>query len=846
MPDLAGYNACLAIGGASLGRLLRARIEPLAREALRGATVPLPMAPGSSLDVAVTADPLAMIDATAGTAGVRLDCRASLRMGVFANSLVDLGAASIPAALSNVPLSVSNVPVTASLQLSISGTTASRQVLVDIAGLTVTVGALPVDAATLGTQLTQQITQIIQGTGGTVRSAEVTNSVNAIHAAIPETVRDLVDRRLRSLFPLPFPVELPEPNPAVLCGIAPHQFDVGFLPGAPASGGSPATAPCLGVATTLLSGESGTLANLRSPLPATELAGLFVDNFLLLNTICCALRMTPELSGLGAPTQSPRRGDNPMCCAWRNLRLATRIDGREFTVFEASVCIDATDPNNKRFVVHLDMETSEALWVARVRADIPISLSLQAGQVVPTIGQAQVDVQVSLTALAIVLLIAAAVVVAAALAVVGGIIGGIVAGIVAGLAAAATGALIGGGIGVALGVVVGVIAAVAIGNALSGGPVPGLVNSATGLVGGGATGLELIPRGLRDVFGQVEATRLRFDDVEVYGRLVPPNVDAELSRSTQIVIPANSGIDLDRGRLVPLSDPSCDLAWRPPLSIGRFRLAGGVMATEPAALAAVSGASYASLDLADARRARLPESGGSILAALVPVSAEEPLRPAVFIMRTGERRFAKGAVWRDLQGRLQLKYAVFSAPAAIRLEQSWSSRRGDRTDSGNAFTLAHQVARTGRFRALHGAELSAPVSYTWLWNSSPIENGASLPGGVRLATVAGDTCTIETEMGAPIEGQICVEATDAHGVTVATCIAINRRGVDESPHPALERELNMWPNDFSHFIDALLARRGGEPGWQPFAQPVEKAVLTTRPIEEQVLEQFAQMQPFKG
>jgi len=148
MTDIAGFDACFAIGAGGLGQALQGQIQPAARNALRGMLLPLTNAPVSTLDVSANVSPSASIDGSAASptdrrASITLTGSGDLRMGVNGTTLVTLplGGGTLPGALNNVPISVT-IPISATLTMAI-GVAGTQVVIGDPVAVTVQTPGFP-------------------------------------------------------------------------------------------------------------------------------------------------------------------------------------------------------------------------------------------------------------------------------------------------------------------------------------------------------------------------------------------------------------------------------------------------------------------------------------------------------------------------------------------------------------------------------------------------------------------------------------------------------------------------------------------------------------------------------
>ena len=839
--SLGGFDVCFALGAGTVGQALQSQLQPLARDALRNVNLALPNTPAATLDVSFNVAPGATIDA--GHVTITGTGSGDLRMGVNGQSMVSLPIGGVvPSALANVPVSVSAIPITVSFGLTIAAAGGgANQVVIDRATLTVTFGGgfPPANlSSTIASTLTSELTAIVTGIGGTVLSAEVTNTANALAAAIPTTVHDLVQHRLEGLFPLPIDFTVPAVDPTTFCNIGLRDVRAALLPGAPASGGTPATDPCLAIATVLLPSSAGDIAALTSPLPMGQPAGLFFDNFFLISAICCAVERAPQFRGLPGTHVEPVRGAQSPFCEWSGINVSTTMNGREFHLQDVRVTLDGSNPSAKSFSMHLEMTTSDTGWSARALVDVPITLQVQSGSVVPIVGTPMIDVHVDLDWW--VYLVEAVIV--AVLAVVSAVIGGALGWVAAAIAAAVSAAIsvtaavvVGAAIGAVVGIVVGIIIVVAVNNAINS-ALPATVRGALGALGDGvSTALNVIPTELQQAFGRLEAAALHFDDLGVFGHVtVPAPADQHfLLNVSDLVVDPGMGVDLDHGAVVPPNDPGCDIEWRVAHydlprrameAMVEFEVArsiprsvvGGLRPTLPpmleaahaAAMATVTGVSYAGLHLAHVQGLPYPTHGGSVFAMSVPTDVIEPAHPLLFAVRTGEGRFAKCAAWQDASNRLHLRFALFDTPAALRLTLSASSHRGPTVPSRNPFETTWQVSRDLAYVAVP-ATLRSPVTYQWLWNGSVIHDGyGPLAGGVARVDVSNDRCTLHTDMGVDLHGELCVQATDASGVQLIVCRALDLVGTEsESDLP----QLGQLALDSTHWLEVWKSIHGGDP-----------------------------------
>jgi hypothetical protein len=783
--DLAGFDACFAIGEVGVGQALQGRIEPLARDALRGVDLFLPGTPAATLDLNLEVGPNATI--SSGSVQIPLtNAIGDLRMSVLGQSMVTLPAGgTLPAGISSVPVSVGNISFSATLTLTIGRSGAAQQVTIGQTSVQVTASPPGGLKAAIKAQLIAQLTAILGGTG-TIVDSQVDAQAGALEAAIPAELARVVRTRLQGLFPLRIDYALPNVSESTFCNIGLRDVRVALLPA-----GS-ATAACLVIATTLLPSSTGRLPDLGSPLPAGERAGLFFDNFFLASAVCCGLQSSPQFSGLGEPDDKPTR--DAKRCGWKNRNVATVIDGRNFRIREASVTLDESNQNDKSFAVFFFMTTSDTGWDAEVRVNTRIRLRAENGLIVPVIERPDVEVRVSFAWWVWAIAILLVVIVAALVAVLAGAIGGAIAAFAGGAAVAIAGtALFTAGIAGGAMLVIGLVLMVIVMDAIAGG-IRQTLQAAVSTLQGELERVRVIPQELLDAFGRLVPAVVHFDDLSVLGRVVvpPPPGERPLISVNDLVIQPGGGIDLDRGTTVAADDPDCDLEWGRLAPVVAMRMVGSglaagmlpsaLSATWTAAMVPVGGTSYAGLTLAMIRRLPFPPRGGSIAPYGIPLAAQEPPQTLVFGARTGEGRYAKGSAWQDNVGRLHLRYMLFDTPSAIRLTHIWSRRQGPRVTDAIAFKLGPEGTgsrppRLPQWDVVNICRLTAtpvtlqpPVGYEWLWNGGTIRDGdGPLEGGIASVAITGPSCVLESIEGETLSGEVCVRGTDRFGIAAQIC-----------------------------------------------------------------------------
>jgi hypothetical protein len=666
---------------------------------------------------------------------------------------------------------------------------------------------------------------------------------NTAAQVVQRAVKQAVAGAAALLFPQEIPIALSTSGP---CGFFPRELGVKLLPGAPGVGGTPGTVDALGLLVGLRS--AGTPRNpasvASSSLPASASGVLVVSNRLLIDLVCCVLpERIPALVGV---TPTPTNTATEVCCSWSNLR-DVNLGGAQFTeVGELRLCLET---QGFRFEGRRLIQRGTGWWV-EVRFDIRVAMRRSGGAIVPFPDNPDIDVDAFLEWW--VWLVAG--IVGAILGAVAGFVGGVGVGAAAGAVAGAVaaGAAIGAAVGVAVAAALQVpLGAVAesLGTALAGVLAP--------VSAGLASGLQLLPPDLTAAFGTLELTGDPvIDDVSLAGRVALRPGPRPVAESGGLVLAFGGMLDLDRGQVLAAPEPGeaadldADLAWEEPghgkLGVSSWESrfgwglsksfgTGGVSARGSARLVAVSGASFWSLTEGDLERLAYPARGGRISFGDVPLAGtKDPVEPRVFAVRTSEGRYAKCAAWRDAGGQLHLRFLTYDTPLRLWLQAGWHTTRGrivPSTIRSVVPTVEYQLSRRGTFTAM-APRLHAPVSYTWFWDGRLVSGAGTLPDGTTRFEAAGSTFRLETRMGDPLNGELCVRARDATGFEATACRNLDFAGT-ETKAARLGIEHTLLVNDLAR----VLRQQGPDPDPAPDVWRT-LAVLHT-PVAEQLPQALA-------
>jgi hypothetical protein len=435
---LGGFDACLAVGGDQLGGILADLLGPF----LSGALAELLPTNGAFslglIDVVVA--PTAAIDAVQGR--VRLTVTAGVVLTVLG---------------SDTPLPGLTAEIALDVAFGTTGTGSDREMVIDRAGVEVTLLGL------------------------------------ALPPLLLDPVLELIAGAVGGIFPRPFPVDLPGGTPAT-CDIGLRDLAVAVLPGQGST-----TQGCLAVLTSLLADAEGDVAALRSPLPVDRTAGLFLDNVFLLRSIACEVQHSPQLAGLPAPTHQAQRTDPVPFVEWTGLSLEQEADGRTIEIRALKVAIDGADPRHKSFVVTADLRVVHPLFKADVALRVPLTLRAQDGALHVDVGEVTHVAHVRLRLLGIVIEVALAIVV----------------GVLAAILSSVIGVL--GGAAITVGVFGALVAALVIAVHRR---IGAAITAATTAPIAPIEPEQVIPKPLLELFGALAVDAVVLDDLEVYGTLV--------------------------------------------------------------------------------------------------------------------------------------------------------------------------------------------------------------------------------------------------------------------------------------------------------------------------------------
>jgi hypothetical protein len=257
-----------------------------------------------------------------------------------------------------------------------------------------------------------------------------------------------------------------------------------------------------------------------------------------------------------------------------------------------------------------------------------------------------------------------------------------------------------------------------------------------------------------------------------------------------------------------------------------------------ARLVLLGGRSFFGLTENDIAELTYPFNQGGISNLLIPHSdSSNPSSTVVFAVRTSEGRYAKCAAWQDSGGRLHLRYRTYDTPLPLTLTATWTSTRGRQIASSFDGLLAfteYAVSRRGTLRA-EPRTLRAPVTYRWTWNGAAISGAGTLAGTTAQFSVAGAVCTIQTRMGEPLAGEICVAATDATGFEVTSCRQFNLSGTERQSERSAGLDLLTRLVD----VGQLIVPNRPEPDPAPDAvfAPTSGLAAQTAPLTQATFEE---------
>jgi hypothetical protein len=678
-----------------------------------------------------------------------------------------------------------------------------------------------------------------------VGGVTLANMRAAVLAAVLAAVVDAV----RSSFPIVKDVALPTTGP---CSIFPRNLSLKFLD--PDSSHDPSLTFML----TLLGTSSGDFGGTTtSLLPAGNEGVLVISNNLLIELLCCLIPQSAALSGLSGI--APTRTTTPnVCCRWNNVPNLS-IGGESLEAPRFEVCIV-----NGGIQVSGDLAKHGTGWWVTANFSLTVTLRRTGNSITPVSGAPALHVDSGVEWW--VWLIAVLVVIV--LAVIGFFIGGPLGS-----------ALIGAGVGFLIGALISgaVLLAIYSVASLAGTVIEGAVGALTGEL----EALQLLPNDLTDIFGTLDLVGDPVvDDMSVRGHVVLPNNYPSRAESADQVINRDEAIDLDRGIVQPLGstfDPDFDLSWQahplvassnataiarttartsksPAASAAASAAAslvndlGSVVFQYPpdittrgsARLVLLAGRSFFGLTESDLAELVYPANHGGIVNSLVPQSdSSNPPSTVVFAVRTSEGRYAKCAAWQDSRGRLHLRYRTYDTPLPLSLSAIWTSTRGavvGTSVSAFAVVTEYEVARRGTLRATLQTT-HTPVVYRWMWNGSAISGTGTLAGTTAQYTVAGAVCTIQTQMGQPLAGEICVTASDATAFEATVCRQLNLSGTERQSErsPLLDQLTHMA--ELNQFVVQNKPGPDPDPGAM-FTLPSSLAADTSPAAQETFNAQF--------
>ena len=333
------------------------------------------------------------------------------------------------------------------------------------------------------------------------------------------------------------------------------------------------------------------------------------------------------------------------------------------------------------------------------------------------------------------------------------------------------------GLGAVFGGIVGAIVAavvLAIVEAVAEGIADGLISDG---ISGAIGGIPAIPLG--PIGGGLTLTSIVLDDLELRSTIVR-SVSVPVKSQGSHSSPAGFAVDLDTGLITADVRYQSDLVWEP---------GSALSANGPSGLT-ITGTAFQALT--PVQISRFPLSSSGISAGFIPLTVP-PFIPflshneVVFGMRTTEGRLAKVRAWRSISegGALHLDWVTFDTPTpSLDIAGRWSVlERGEVNEfitPDCSFCRSYPVSRCGIFEAWPRLA-TFPIDYEWCLCGEVLEEGTgevSTEHGPLAYRLVGRRLYIETDMGQPVDCELCVSAIDARGLELYTCIRVRQSGIE--------------------------------------------------------------------
>lgn len=274
----------------------------------------------------------------------------------------------------------------------------------------------------------------------------------------------------------------------------------------------------------------------------------------------------------------------------------------------------------------------------------------------------------------------------------------------------------------------------------------------------------------------ITISSLILDDLELRGP-IQRALGIPVKNSGHRVMSGAFSLDLDDGSIHGVNSAlaSIDLAWNP---VTGFDTKNGAGLT-------VTGWSYGALGPLQLKS--LPLASTHLSANAIPFSFDLPFlgvhNEIVFGVRTNRGRLAKVRAWRNLlQGNaLELYWTTYDTPIPsldIAIRWSVTGQGEGSTFIGRDFAVCtrYDVSRRATIEAWPKL-VAFPVDYQWCLCGTVLEPGdgeVTVDGHTITYHLDGRYLTLDTELGAAVDCELCVSAIDARGRELFTCVPLKQ------------------------------------------------------------------------
>ncbi len=325
------------------------------------------------------------------------------------------------------------------------------------------------------------------------------------------------------------------------------------------------------------------------------------------------------------------------------------------------------------------------------------------------------------------------------------------------------------------------------------------ITGATGGLGGG-----LIPPAIAALAGGgTLSPPLVFDDLQAGGRSTLADPIKVVRRKPAVELHSGRTIDLDSGKVEAThgiglggARGKADLNWDD--TFGLNAVGSACMVT--------MGGRFSTIAYADVASAISAGSSSTLAIGSVPLVSPEDLTagnlPAGLLLGviTNRGRLAKVLAWRDVEGRLVLRYQLWDASeASIRIvpaEPFWSltttRRTADTPATEDEPVMHHSLSghKTQLTALTH--RMAGPITFSWTLDGMPLSgNGtAEISGAEVIWSANGSKLTLETAVGASLDhARLVCDATDANGVRTSDSAQLSVSGQTDYPASPFEGAL---------------------------------------------------------